>query len=126
MRGGKVFGTWDAPITDLDERIAAPTSARCVWCGEVIADGDTGRIAPAGHVEHRECSLRNVLGGIGHLVDHGRWCKTEGSDAGLTRRQSALLAWEFFERTQLRKPDPEARLHFEQAIEALRREAGLD
>lgn len=40
---------------------------------------------------HRACALREVLGGIGHLVDHDRWCVREGDpDAGMTYRESAL------------------------------------
>lgn len=41
---------------------------------------------------HRECALRSVMGGIGHLIAHDYWC-TERHDpnAGLTYRQSALL-----------------------------------
>lgn len=41
---------------------------------------------------HRECSLREVLGGIGHLIAHDLWCaQHHDPDAGLTYRQSAKL-----------------------------------
>jgi hypothetical protein len=41
---------------------------------------------------HRECSLRNVLGGIGHLLDHSHFCRGElGPDAGLDYRTSSLM-----------------------------------
>jgi len=41
---------------------------------------------------HRECMLREVMGGIGHLIAHPYWCGTHNDpDAGLTRRQSSLL-----------------------------------
>lgn len=41
---------------------------------------------------HRECLLREVTGGIGHLIAHDYWCNVRADpDAGLTRRQSALL-----------------------------------
>jgi hypothetical protein len=41
---------------------------------------------------HRECTLREVMGGIGHLIAHEYWCAYHGDpDAGLTFRQSALL-----------------------------------
>lgn len=68
---------------------------RCVMCDEPL-DGDVadGLI----HTEngprqaHRPCMLREVLGGIGHLIAHEYWCTLCGDpDAGLTRRQSALL-----------------------------------
>ncbi|MGD0386301.1 MAG: hypothetical protein ABSB73_09210 [Solirubrobacteraceae bacterium] len=97
---GQVFGVWDAPITDDDEPIATPVGSVCAWCQQAVKEGDNGRIAAAGFTEHRECSLRNAMGGIGHLVDHARYCRGElGTDAGLSRRQSSLLAWEFLHDT---------------------------
>ena len=46
---------------------------------------------------HWQCMLRQVVGGIGHLVAHEHWCGAprHDPDAGLTYRQSALLtaAW---------------------------------
>jgi hypothetical protein len=99
---GQVFGTWDAPITDNDEPIATPVGNVCAWCQEAVKPGDNGRITPMGFTEHRECSLRTVIGGIGHLVDHARYCHGElGTDAGRSRRESSLLAWEFFQQTRL-------------------------
>lgn len=99
---GMVFGHWDAPATDDDEPIAAPVGNICMYCKEAIQLGDNGRITPMGQIEHRECSLRAVMGGIGHLVDHDRYCRDLGPDAGLGFRQSSLLVWEFFQRTRLR------------------------
>jgi hypothetical protein len=41
---------------------------------------------------HRECTLRTVLGGIGHLLDHAHFCHGElGPDAGLDYRTSSLM-----------------------------------
>lgn len=45
---------------------------------------------------HRECILRSVVGGIGHLRDHAFWCGVMGDpDGGMTYRESALAcqAW---------------------------------
>jgi hypothetical protein len=40
---------------------------------------------------HRECMLRTVMGGIGHLTDHAFWCNGQGDpDMGLSFRESAL------------------------------------
>lgn len=40
---------------------------------------------------HTACMLRSVSGGIGHLLDHHRWCLREGDpDAGMPFRESAL------------------------------------
>lgn len=41
---------------------------------------------------HRECGLREVMGGIGHLIAHEYWCtQKHDPDAGLSYRHSALL-----------------------------------
>jgi hypothetical protein len=67
-------------------------------CGEPIEEQHQGSFIGAldGHLGpvHRECSLRSVLGGIGHLDNHGYWCKRQGDpDGGRSYRQSALLVW---------------------------------
>lgn len=63
----------------------------CALCGEYIAPGDVQRNG-TNFVAHQECMLREVLGGIGHLIAHEYWCKEKHDpDAGLTRRQSSLL-----------------------------------
>jgi hypothetical protein len=90
----RAFGRWDAPITDGADWIDVPLGRMCVWCREPFQPGDSGAIMPAGHAEHKECSLRNVMGGIGHHVNHARYCHGElGPDAGLSRRKSAMLVW---------------------------------
>jgi hypothetical protein len=64
----------------------------CVLCGELFVGAYDLDRQPM----HRECGLREVLGGIGHLVAHEYWClQRHDSDAGFTYRQSALLtdAW---------------------------------
>lgn len=65
----------------------------CVLCNESVVDGE--------HAEwrdriHRACAMRSAMGGIGHLIAHEYWCLQRGDpDAGLTYRQSSLLADEF-------------------------------
>lgn len=70
----------------------------CPLCGELVYKGqhDIASIRFDGLLAHRECALRSVLGGIGHLEDHDRWCSSPaGPDKGLTFRQSSLAvdAW---------------------------------
>jgi hypothetical protein len=90
----QAFGEWDAPVTDDAVWIDAPTNERCVYCHDAIEADDSGAIMPNGFVQHRECSLRSALGGIGHMVDHARYCRSElGTDAGLSYRQSSRLVW---------------------------------
>lgn len=71
----------------------------CIYCDEPLLGNVAAGVI---HTEegprygHRECALREVLGGIGHHVAHEYWCKQHHDpDAGLTRRQSARLvaAW---------------------------------
>lgn len=63
----------------------------CFLCEEEITESDE-RAAVIGTDAHRECMLRSVIGGIGHLIDHAHFCKGEkGPDAGLDYRTSALL-----------------------------------
>lgn len=57
----------------------------CQLCGEEMVVRD--------EPYHRQCMLREVSGGIGHHIAHPYWCEQmHDPDAGLTRRQSALLA----------------------------------
>jgi hypothetical protein len=45
---------------------------------------------------HRECALRNVIGGIGHIEDHDKWCLVHRDpDMGLGFRKSAQLVDEW-------------------------------
>jgi hypothetical protein len=92
----QAFGVWDAPMTDDAEWIEVPTDLACMYCGERFQRGDNGSVNALGFAGHRECSLRSAMGGIGHLVDHARYCRSElGPDAGLTYRQSARMVWRY-------------------------------
>lgn len=93
----QAFGQWDAPVTDDAVWIEPPIGEKCAYCRERIRAGENGAITPNGFVQHRECSLRAVLGGIGHHVNHAHYCGGElGPDAGLSYRASALLVWRTF------------------------------
>ncbi len=71
----------------------------CVLCGERITDHPS-MCAPIStlvgdvvenRLAHRECMVRSVTGGIGHLEDHDYWCVKMGDpDGGRTYRQSAI------------------------------------
>lgn len=61
----------------------------CILCAEPVTWEDAG-FYPTSQPMHAECGTRSVLGGIGHLTDHQRWCVEEGDpDAGLSYRESA-------------------------------------
>lgn len=62
----------------------------CANCNETILEGEE-RADIITMDCHRECALRAVIGGIGHLIDHAHFCKGVGPDAGLDYRTSALM-----------------------------------
>ena len=70
----------------------------CPLCDEPVtaeqsADPGAQRLDGLGgyRVAHRECLLRDVMGGIGHLENHAFWCiEADDPDAGRTLRQSAI------------------------------------
>jgi hypothetical protein len=63
----------------------------CAYCGEpILPDEDRADVITMDM--HRECALRSVIGGIGHLLDHVHFCREKNDpDAGLDKRTSALL-----------------------------------
>jgi len=74
----------------------------CVLCDEPLAPGE--KSASLAQPIHRECSLRSVIGGIGHLLDHNHFCTTlHDPDAGLDYRTSALLVDEYVARVGVEK-----------------------
>lgn len=62
----------------------------CFHCDEPITTSDD-RADIINMDAHRECALRAVIGGIGHLIDHAHFCQGVGPDAGLDYRTSALM-----------------------------------
>ena len=64
----------------------------CVLCGDPILEYDAWAPLNPQQNAHYECSLRSVLGGIGHHLGHEYWClQQHDTDAGLTYRQSAQM-----------------------------------
>jgi hypothetical protein len=65
----------------------------CPLCHEIVVRDTRVLHTPEGpRLAHRECMLRDVMGGIGHLIAHDYWCtQRDDPDAGLTRHQSARL-----------------------------------
>lgn len=65
---------------------------RCVLCGDpLLATEQWVALNPQQHA-HRCCSLRSVVGGIGHQIAHDYWCTIRHDpDAGFTYRQSAEM-----------------------------------
>ena len=100
----KYFGEpWPSGICEEGSQVDTPTGMACVLCHDEIKESDQGSFMGTTDLTfaftfgpvHRECSLRGVLGGIGHHLDHAYWCgEMHDPDAGFTYRQSALLVWE--------------------------------
>lgn len=107
--GMRYFGEkWDAPMTDDAVQVDVPTDMTCMSCQERFQDGDQGLINLSGYAQHKECGLRSVMGGIGHLVDHARYCDGPlGPDAGLSYRRSAILVWSVWNGTRITPDDLE-------------------
>lgn len=98
---------WDAPVTEGAEQVVTPIGEECWSCATLIIEGDQGTYMPSMSMPsimtavpvHRECSLRDVLGGAGHFQDHDYWCVgLSDPDGGLTPRASALWVWEWVQR----------------------------
>ena len=68
----------------------------CILCEEPVEHGEPWMPINGVQQAHRECLLRDVMGGIGHLIAHEYWClQHHDPDARLTYRQSAKLTWEY-------------------------------
>lgn len=67
------------------------SSPICVLCNDPIT-GPPANSSNLAQPMHQECALREVLGGIGHLLDHYHFCvDRQDPDAGLPYRVSAIL-----------------------------------
>ena len=92
---------WPSGVCDEGHQVPTPLGELCMLCGEPIQVFDRGSFVGLGtYIDlapvHRECSLREVLGGIGHFEDHAKWCgEKHDPDGGRTRRQSSLEVWDW-------------------------------
>jgi hypothetical protein len=99
-------------------RIDVPVGQPCLGCGEAFDADSRGTavpvITPTGarvHYEHRECTLRERVGSLAHL--EGR-CACRGGaeggagDEGRSRREEALLVWEWVQRNGMPQASAEA------------------
>lgn len=114
---GKKCFFCDEPIVEGDQgsfNFANPSISQCMDEDHVVyvftdhpAFENSGYRTYAMNAVHRECSLREVIGGIGHLEDHFHWCKEmKDPDGGRTRRQSALEVWQWAKTHDSSKIEP--------------------
>jgi hypothetical protein len=100
---GAYFGAaWPSGVCDDGVQVPTPVGEFCAFCSEAIEPEHQGSFIGAYETPpylqpvHRECSLRSVLGGIGHHRDHAVWCIIEGDpDAGMSYRESSLAVWDW-------------------------------
>lgn len=88
------------------ERVPTPVGAPCLYCEELIAEGDDGVVMPftdmAGTkevAEHHECFCRSIFGSVGHQL--GTCSCFGGSNEDppeMTKRQAAKAATELFKK----------------------------
>lgn len=103
---GTFFGEpWPSGVCDEGTQVPTPVGETCELCSEPIEENDQGTFIGALRGEegnlvgilapvHRECSLRSVIGGIGHLQNHMRWCiGANDPDGGYSYRASSLRVW---------------------------------
>lgn len=95
--GNTLFGDWTGSVRMLDPGVQfapTPVGVPCLWCHEIVREGDTGEFMPTllDHPEvasvrpaHRECSM---LGVIGHV--YGICRCTDYAGFGDDRRAAAL------------------------------------
>ena len=64
----------------------------CCLCQEPITTHEAWISLNPSQFAHHCCEMREVIGGIGHLLAHHWWCLVKHDpDAGLTRHQSAQM-----------------------------------
>jgi hypothetical protein len=95
---------WPSGVCDDGTQVPTPVGELCANCDELIEPGHQGSFMgngvwperPALVPVHKECALRAVVGGIGHLRDHAYWCLQEHDpDAAMSYRQSSLAVWDW-------------------------------
>jgi hypothetical protein len=97
---------WPSGVCEDGTQVPTPVGKTCSLCDEPVQEGDQGTFqgvvqSPASYFiapVHRECSLRAVMGGIGHLEDHAYWCgEMHDPDGGRSYRASAILVWHWIQ-----------------------------
>jgi hypothetical protein len=96
---------WGPALDEPETMVATPVGAECNWCGEAIAEGESGVIMPFVRMNleattlalHRECHLRQIFGSVGHQQGTCSCFGGEREDpAEMTRRQAASAAVALF------------------------------
>jgi hypothetical protein len=100
----KWFGRkYPAPAYDDCPRVETPVGEACCHCHEPIEAGDDGWLYANGPAAHRECYIRAIVGSVAHQQKRcSCFGGTADHDEGITRRQDARAALEYWEAHGLR------------------------
>lgn len=105
---------WPSELCNLLEPGPTPVGEDCMFCEEAIVEGDRGSWVqavgfgdggpyPCWHPTHRECQIRELLGGLPHMQQR---CSCFGGtgyteeEKQWTARQEALACWDYFVKRQ--------------------------
>jgi hypothetical protein len=82
---------------EWEEQVKPPIGEPCILCEEPIEPGDIGTINIAGQVAYHACSIRAVIGSVGHQLGKcSCFGGAEEDPPGMSRREAALAAAELF------------------------------
>ncbi len=81
---------------EYETQIETPVGQICVYCDEPVVEGDTGTVNFIGQVIHYECSLRMVIGSVGHQKGTCSCFGGTEEDPPGTKRQAAIAAAQMF------------------------------
>lgn len=88
---------------DYERQVAPPVGQPCEHCGDAIEADDSGTIDRTGRVVHHECTMRSIVGSVGHQK---KLCScfggTEEDPPGMSRHDAAKAALALFMSTKAR------------------------
>lgn len=88
-----------AKVAELDVFIPTPSSC-CLFCDEPhMPCEDAVPINAGANFMHRECFFRSMIGSLGHQLGFcGCTGEEDTSEIGISKREAAILAFDFFKR----------------------------
>lgn len=94
---------------EWEVQVDPPIGAVCIDCSELVDEGDIGTINPFGNVvQHYECTMRHVVGSVGHQKGKcSCFGGTEEDPPGMTRRQAAKAALEYWNTHKTIRVEPD-------------------
>ena len=100
----KYFGD-PALKKDYEEQVETPVGVPCLWCEELIEEGDIGTFQAVVSSDsemcllpmHYECQIRAAAGSVGHQKGLcSCYGGTEEDPPGMTKHEAAIAAAKYF------------------------------